>query len=101
MIDLSPDTGRDPTEDLGVIEAELLAYSSDLLDRPRIVALNKIDLGPDPGTLKQLHAKAKAAGQVCVEVSAVTGAGLDGLVAEMSRALQQVVASTPQAESSA
>ena len=38
--------GRDPLHDLDVIEAELRAYEGtvgDLTDRPRIVALNKID----------------------------------------------------------
>ena len=41
--------GRDPIDDLDVIEEELAAYGG-LLDRPRIVALNKIDV-PDGRTL--------------------------------------------------
>ena len=40
--------GRDPVADLDLIEAELAAYEAatgaDLRDRPRIVALNKIDV---------------------------------------------------------
>ena len=40
--------GRDPVTDLDVIEAELAAYEdatgADLADRPRLVALNKIDV---------------------------------------------------------
>lgn len=35
---------RDPLTDLDVIEAELAAYAADLSDRPRLVALNKIDV---------------------------------------------------------
>jgi Predicted GTPase len=39
---------RDPVADLDTIEAELAAYAdatgADLADRPRIVALNKIDV---------------------------------------------------------
>ena len=41
--------GRDPIDDLDVIEQELAAYGG-LLDRPRLVALNKIDV-PDGRTL--------------------------------------------------
>jgi GTP-binding protein len=40
--------GREPVADLDVIEAELVAYQAatgaDLADRPRVVALNKIDV---------------------------------------------------------
>ena len=44
--------GRDPLTDLDVIEAELAAYGG-LDDRPRLVALNKIDL-PDAQELAEL-----------------------------------------------
>ena len=44
--------GRDPIDDLDVIEEELAAYGG-LLDRPRIVALNKIDV-PDGRTLANM-----------------------------------------------
>ena len=44
--------GRDPIDDLDVIEEELAAYGG-LLDRPRIVALNKIDV-PDGRTLADM-----------------------------------------------
>ena len=42
--------GRNPVEDLDIIEAELSRYGG-LEDRPRLVALNKIDVpdGRDPG----------------------------------------------------
>ncbi len=44
--------GRDPIDDLDVIEQELAAYGG-LLDRPRLVALNKIDV-PDGRTLADM-----------------------------------------------
>ena len=40
------DTDRDPVADLEVIESELVAFDPDLASRPRLVALNKIDV-PD------------------------------------------------------
>ena len=48
--------GRDPISDLEAIEAELGQYAStlgDLLDRPRLVALNKIDV-PEARELAEL-----------------------------------------------
>ena len=44
--------GRDPLHDLDVIEAELAAHGG-LADRPRLVALNKIDV-PDARELAEL-----------------------------------------------
>ena len=46
--------GRDPISDLDALEAELTAYEeltgAQMADRPRIVALNKIDVPGRPGT---------------------------------------------------
>ena len=46
--------GRDPVTDLEVIEAELAAHGG-LEDRPRLVALNKVDV-PDAAELADLAA---------------------------------------------
>ncbi len=50
--------GRDPLSDLDVIEAELAAYRVDegmvpLLERPRVVVLNKVDV-PDAKDLAEM-----------------------------------------------
>jgi GTP-binding protein len=97
VVDLSPDSGRDPAEDLRVIDRELGEYSADLARRPRILALNKIDLRPDPRVIERLHAAADRAGQVCLETSAATGEGLERLKQEMARALAGVDAAGPEA----
>ncbi len=47
--------GRDPLTDLDIIEAELTAHGG-LEDRPRMVALNKIDV-PDGGELAEIVAE--------------------------------------------
>src|SRR5262249_56330113 len=44
MLDLDPQTGRDPLDDLRVIDAELAQYSESLAARPQIIVPNKIDL---------------------------------------------------------
>ena len=87
VVDLSPDTGRDPLSDLEVIDTELRAYSPTLAERPCLVALNKIDLAPDADLLRRLREQAEAAGHRCLEISAFTGAGVAELVAAMIEAL--------------
>lgn len=67
--------GRDPLADIDTIEAELRAYGG-LADRPRLVALNKVDI-PDGRELAGIVRPDLAArGLPWYEVSAVTREGL-------------------------
>jgi len=67
--------GRDPIDDLDVIEAELAAYGG-LQDRPRLVVLNKIDV-PDARVLADLvRPVLEERGYRVFEVSAATHEGL-------------------------
>jgi GTP-binding protein len=47
VIDIAPLDGSDPIESAKVIINELAAYSPDLLNKPRWLVLNKIDMLPD------------------------------------------------------
>jgi GTP-binding protein len=75
--------GRDPISDLDAIEAELEQYVStssetfgDLLSRPRLVALNKVDV-PEGAELAELvRPELQARGLPVFEISAVSRAGL-------------------------
>lgn len=44
VIDVAGSEGRDPIEDYNAIEKELLSYQDKLLQRPQIIAANKMDL---------------------------------------------------------
>ncbi|NLW69226.1 MAG: GTPase ObgE, partial [Bacteriovoracaceae bacterium] len=44
LIDLSPDTERDPRDEFTVLRRELQAYSPELVERKQLVVLNKCDL---------------------------------------------------------
>jgi GTP-binding protein len=75
--------GRDPVNDLDVIEAELAAHGG-LDDRPRLVALNKIDV-PDARELAELVSGDLAArGLPVFPISAMTGEGLQALTFAMA-----------------
>ena len=83
--------GRDPLTDLDVIEAELAAHGG-LEDRPRLVALNKVDV-PDAAELAEMVAgrPARPAGCRVFAISTKTGPGLQALTFAMA----ELVAAAP------
>ena len=92
---LEPD--RDPISDLDVIEAELAAYGG-LLDRPRLVALNKIDV-PEARELAELvTADLEARGLRVLSISAVSHEGLRALGFAMAQLVAEARAAAPPAE---
>ena len=86
------DPGRDPISDLDVILAELAAYEvpegqTPLIERPQIVALNKIDI-PDALELAEfVKAEFEARGYPVYLISSATNQGLR----ELNFALGQLV----------
>ena len=89
--------GRNPVEDLDIIEHELTRYGG-LEDRPRLVALNKIDV-PDGAeiadmVLDELRARALAV----FPVSAASGAGLRELTFAMAEIVLAARAARPVVE---
>lgn len=80
--------GRDPVTDIRVIEAELAAYGG-LEDRPRMVALNKVDV-PDGAELAGIvRADVEAFGWPVFEISTKTGQGLQSLTYAMAALVAQ------------
>jgi GTP-binding protein len=89
VLDLDPATGRDPLDDLAVINAELQAYSPALAERPQIVAVNKIDLPEASARRTAVERFCAGRGLACVAISAATGAGLPDLIHHVAAALEQ------------
>jgi len=89
MLDTDPNTGRDPLEDLGVIDAELAAYSHDLAARPQIVVVNKADLPDAAPAIERIRRHCVVAGRPCHVISAVTGQGLRELVRGVAARLRE------------
>ena len=81
-------TADDPVEDYRIVSAELAAYGAGLVDKPRIVALNKID-ALDADAAQAAGEALAAEGEVPVHrVSAASGQG----VREVLRALRDTIA---------
>src|SRR5215467_2318879 len=80
--------GRDPISDLDALEAELSAYElltgAQMSDRPRIVALNKIDVPAARELADLVEPELQARGLTVHRVSAATTAGLRDLAFTMA-----------------
>jgi GTP-binding protein len=79
VVDCSGLSGRDPALDLQAVRNEVAMWDSSLLDRPQLVAASKRDVVTEPDPLPALRREAAAMGLEVLEISAVTGAGLDKL----------------------
>ncbi|MCW1430537.1 GTPase ObgE [Novosphingobium sp. JCM 18896] len=80
LIHLIDINGTDPAEALQVIEEELEAYGNGLEDKPRLIALNKIDT-VDAELVKAFTAELKAAGAKRVfPISGASGKGMGKLL---------------------
>ena len=80
IVDVSGASGRDPVEDFDIIRRELELYDPELLDKPHLVAANKIDALDDPKRVAALEKRAKKLKLRFFQVSAVTGEGVKDLI---------------------
>ncbi|MXY62280.1 MAG: GTPase ObgE, partial [Synechococcus sp. SB0665_bin_28] len=79
LVHLVDATADDPCRDGAVLLGELAAYDPTLLDRPRLLALNKSD-AVEAGTSERLTTMlAQHFQRPCHRISAVTGQGLEQL----------------------
>jgi GTP-binding protein len=95
------DPGRDPLSDLDALEAELGQYEGtfgELLAKPRLVALNKVDV-PEARELAELvRPELEARGLQVLEISAVSHEGLRTLTYALAAAVNADRASRPAPE---
>ncbi len=93
--------GRDPVNDLDAIEAELAEYRGtlgDLLDRPRLVALNKVDVPEAAELAAFVRPQLEARGLRVYEISAATHGGLRELTFALAAEVEADRTARPQAE---
>ncbi|CUR56428.1 conserved hypothetical protein; putative GTP binding domain [metagenome] len=93
----SVEPGRNPVEDLDIIENELSRYGG-LEDRPRLVALNKIDVPDGRDIASFVVEELRGRGLQVLEVSAASGEGLRELTFAMAEIVARARAERPVAE---
>jgi GTPase len=80
LIHLVDIAGEDPAQAMRIVDEELAAYGAGLEAKPRLVALNKIDLA-DAELARAFSAELRAAGAEAVfPISGATGAGVEALL---------------------
>ncbi len=95
LLDPSPLQESSVVDQYRILLGELGAHRPDLVTRPRLVAVNKIDTAPDVdlGALAAELAEPQVFG-----VSAVTGAGVDALMRSVARVVGDVQREAPDRE---
>ena len=81
VVDISCMEGRDPVEDMIMINRELERYSPALATRPQIVLANKVDaLDRESVDIPAFESFVRENGWELIYVSAVTGEGLEEMI---------------------
>ncbi|MBE5964753.1 MAG: GTPase ObgE [Lachnospira sp.] len=92
IVDAASTEGRDPIEDIKVISDELRAYNEGLMNRPQVIAANKIDVLYDENNevLDALKAEFEPQGIKVFPISAVSGKGVKELLYYVNDLLKTV-----------
>ncbi|MBQ6678517.1 MAG: GTPase ObgE [Lachnospiraceae bacterium] len=89
LVDISAAEGRDPLNDIAVINEELQKYSTALSEKPQILVGSKLDAA-DAEAASKVRAYAGAQGLRYLEISAVTHEGLDALLSCVEEELEKL-----------
>jgi GTPase len=87
LLDLSRWDLTDPAGDYHTIIGEFEQYNRRLLEKPRIIVLNKCDLVTAKGALPEAHTYFQKCNLPCVNISALTGEGIDILLTVIKESL--------------
>ena len=94
VVDVAGTEGRDPVEDIRKINAELHAYNPEIAGRPQIIAANKIDAiyreEGQESPVERLKREFEPEGIPVFPISGVTGEGIQELLYEVSRRLDEL-----------
>lgn len=87
ILDLSAPDDRNICEDFETINHEISSYKHDLIQKPQIIAANKIDVSGAMNKLKKHNQYFKKKGLKVYPISAVTGEGVKTLIYKIKEVL--------------
>ena len=87
LLHLVDATGDNPVENYRIVRGELDAYGAGLIEKPEVIALNKIDAIP-AAEVKKIATKLKRASKA--EVMLLSGASGDGIEAVLDRLVEAI-----------
>lgn len=83
LVDAASTEGRDPIEDIELINAELISYNEELTKLPQVIAANKIDVlygDEEINVIKKIKDTFEPKGLKVFPISAVSGKGVKELL---------------------
>ncbi len=95
VVDVAPVDESDPFANYELIEGELKGYSEEIWSRPRLIALNKMDL-IQGDRFNELREQFEALGMPLYTISGVTGEGLEPLMDGMLTTLKENTPDEPE-----
>lgn len=90
LLDTSGLEGRDPIDDFYKINEELKLYSEKLLNKPQVVACNKMDIPGSEENYDRIVKELGGKGYEVFSISAATGSGIEPLMDRVYNLLDQV-----------
>lgn len=93
MVDAASTEGRDPLNDINIINQELKKYSEELAARPQVIAANKTDVfyGTEEDTvISLLREEFEPKGITVFPISAVSGKGVKELLYHVKKMLDDI-----------
>ncbi len=90
LLDCSPFAPQPPLEAFRTLQEELRLYKPELLEKPALVALNKIDTVVDRAELEPVRQALQAQGYDVFLISAYTGEGLEPLLAHLAKRVAEL-----------
>ncbi|HET8721950.1 MAG TPA: GTPase ObgE [Nitrospira sp.] len=99
LIDVSDAAIEDPVASFDTMRRELMAYDSELANRPFAVVPTKIDAAGDGAQLASLQTYCRRRDIACLPVSAATRAGLTDLIMFVGQRLEQLRATACETKS--
>lgn len=92
VVDAASTEGRDPIEDIEIINHELASYHAGLENKPQVIAANKVDciFDADEDPVERIRKKYEPQGIKVFPISAVSGKGVKELLYEVRKMLDEL-----------
>lgn len=90
VVDAASTEGRDPIEDIYLINNELKKYGADVSKKPQVIAANKLDACEDPDAIvEKLKEEFEPQGYKVFAISAATNRGIKELIYHLNDMLKE------------
>ena len=90
FVDVSGCEGRDPIEDVRIINSELKNYSEKLSEKPQVIIANKMDIPSFEENYKKFKQEMEEEGFTVMAISAATHKGIDEVVNYAAKLLSEL-----------